>query len=129
MVGPLSLERKSLDSPDGTQVFLDGSERVVVQLGPTTIGRGIYRPGWRWSQHVRPLAGEDSAAHTGYVLCGRMIVRAKDGSDVELGPGDAFAVASGHDAWVVGDEPCSLWISKPDSLPAREARPQKLRAV
>lgn len=35
-----------------------------------------------------------------------MIIRALDGTEVEVGPGDAFAAAPGHDAWVVGDEPC-----------------------
>jgi hypothetical protein len=35
-----------------------------------------------------------------------MAVRAKDGTEVEVGPGGAFIVAPGHDAWVVGDEPC-----------------------
>ncbi len=31
--------------------------------------------------------------------------RMADGSELELGPGDAFAIGAGHDAWVVGDEP------------------------
>jgi hypothetical protein len=35
-----------------------------------------------------------------------MAVRAKDGTEVKVGPGDAFIAAPGHDAWVVGDEPC-----------------------
>ena len=35
-----------------------------------------------------------------------MAVRAPDGTERELAPGDAFFVAPGHDAWVVGDEPC-----------------------
>jgi len=103
----MSLDAKSVDSPDAIRVFLDGSERAVVRLGAVVIGRGIYRPGWRWSQHVRPLAGQDSAAHTGYVISGHMVVRAKDGSELEVGrPGDGFAAAPGHDAWVVGNEPC-----------------------
>jgi quercetin dioxygenase-like cupin family protein len=101
-----SLCSKSVDLPDTTQVFLDGSERVVIRLGVVTIGRGVYRPGWRWSRHVRPLAGKGSAAHTGYVLSGRMIVRAQDGLEIEVGPGNAFLAAPGHDAWVTGDEPC-----------------------
>jgi hypothetical protein len=100
------MDRKSLDSPDRTQVFLDGSERTVVRVGPATIGRGTYRPGWCWSEHVRPLAGKDSAAHIGYVLAGRMIVRTKAGTETEATAGDAFAVEPGHDAWVTGDEPC-----------------------
>ncbi len=29
-----------------------------------------------------------------------------DGSEVEIGPGDAYAIPPGHDAEVVGDEPC-----------------------
>jgi hypothetical protein len=106
MPAPLSVDAKSLDSPDATRVFLDGSERVEVRLGAVAIGRGIYRPGWRWSQHVRPIAGQDSAAHTGYVIAGRMLVRARNGSEVEVGPGGAFVAAPGHDAWVVGDDPC-----------------------
>ncbi|MEU8800381.1 hypothetical protein [Spirillospora sp. NPDC048819] len=30
----------------------------------------------------------------------------RDGSEGEVGPGDVFVVAPGHDAWVIGDEPC-----------------------
>jgi uncharacterized cupin superfamily protein len=29
-----------------------------------------------------------------------------DGTEAEIGPGDAAVVEPGHDAWVVGDEPC-----------------------
>jgi hypothetical protein len=29
-----------------------------------------------------------------------------DGSEAEVGPGDIVAIQPGHDAWVVGDEPC-----------------------
>ena len=54
----------------------------------------------------RPLADQDSAAHTGFVLSGRMIVRDGGGNEVELVAGDVFWVGPGHDAWVVGDEPC-----------------------
>ena len=103
---PAVVERKAFDAPDRTQVFLDGSERRVVELGGTTIGLGTFRPGWRWSEHARPLAEKDSAAHTGYVLSGRMRVRASDGTEVDVGAGDAFFVGPNHDAWVVGDSAC-----------------------
>ena len=102
----MSLDAKSVDSPDAIRVFLDGSERAVVRLGAVVIGRGIYRPGRRWSQYVRPLTGHASAAHTGYVISGHMVVRVKDGSELEVGPGVGFVAAPGHDAWVVGNEPC-----------------------
>ena len=62
------------------------------------------------SEHVKPLAGTDScqAPHTGYVLSGRMGVRMDDGAEAEVGPGDAFVISPGHDAWTVDDEPCIL---------------------
>ena len=93
-----SVETKSLDSPDAAWVFLDMSERVAVRLRTAAIGRGVYRPGWRWSEHVQPLSGRDSDEHIGYVISGRMSVRAKDGREVGVGPGEAFIAAPGSDA-------------------------------
>jgi len=29
-----------------------------------------------------------------------------DGEEAEYGPGDCMEVPPGHDAWIVGDEPC-----------------------
>jgi mannose-6-phosphate isomerase-like protein (cupin superfamily) len=97
---------KSLQTPDGSRVFLDDSHRDLITLATAVVGRGVYRPGWRWSTHVRPLAGRESEAHVGYVISGRMIVRGADGVEVEVGPGDAFEAPPGHDAWVLGEEPC-----------------------
>jgi mannose-6-phosphate isomerase-like protein (cupin superfamily) len=44
-------------------------------------------------------------AHRWYVVSGRMRMRMEDGTEFEWGPGDVGVVPSGHDAWVVGDEP------------------------
>ena len=100
------LVAKSLETPDGSDVFLDESRRSRITLATVVLGRGMYRPGWRWSAHVQPMAGHESEAHVGYIISGRMIVRGPDGAQVEVGPGDAFEAPPGHDAWVVGDEPC-----------------------
>jgi cupin domain len=64
--------------------------------------------GWRWSENVKPIAGTDSCqvSHLGYCISGRMRVTMNDGSEHEVGPGMAFAIAPGHDAAVVGDEAC-----------------------
>ena len=35
-----------------------------------------------------------------------MHVVMNDGSEGEIGPGDVVSIDPGHDAWVVGDEPC-----------------------
>ncbi|GAA3920663.1 cupin domain-containing protein [Streptomyces gulbargensis] len=101
--------RKSFDSADETRPFEDGKGRLdllTTDRGP--IGRATFEPGWRWSQHVKPIAGTDSceAAHFGYIVSGRLKVVMDDGEESEIGPGDLMQVAPGHDAWVLGDEPC-----------------------
>ena len=103
------LGAKRFDSPDETRPFEKG--RIdLVHFGDITVGRGTFEPGWRWSEHVKPIAGTDSCQvqHVGYVLSGGMGVRMDDGTEAEAGPGDVVVIAPGHDAWIVGDEPCVL---------------------
>ncbi len=105
----MTLESKNLDAPDETRTFGHGSMGVVNVAG-ATIGRAVFNPGWKWSNDVKPIAGTDScqAAHTGYVVSGRMRIVMDDGSASEVGPGDAVVISPGHDAWIVGDEPCVM---------------------
>ena len=99
---------RSLDAPEEVRPFAGHGSMAVVHIGETTIGRGTFEPGWRWSQDVKPIAGTDScqAHHTLYVLSGRMHIAMDDGSEFELGPGDASVIGPGHDAWTVGEEAC-----------------------
>jgi uncharacterized cupin superfamily protein len=103
-------EVKNFDSPDETRPFEGNGKADVVELAGRTIGRGEFEPGWRWSENVKPIAGTDSCevSHLGYCVSGRMKVFMDDGSEGEVGPGDAFAIPPGHDAEVVGDETCVL---------------------
>jgi hypothetical protein len=32
-------------------------EFETVRIGDLVIGRATYQPGWKWSEHVSPLAG------------------------------------------------------------------------
>ena len=105
-----SIEVKSFDSPDEVRQFKGNGHADVVQVAGRTIGRGVFEPGWKWSENVKPIAGTDSCevSHLGYVVSGRMRVVMDDGSDGEVGPGDVCAIPPGHDAEVVGAEPCVL---------------------
>jgi hypothetical protein len=105
--GVMICEGKNLDTPDEKRSF-DNGELHLVHLTGATIARASFRPGWRWSTDVKPLVGTDSCQghHVAYVVSGRLHVRMDDGVELEFGPGDAHVVAAGHDAWVVGDEPC-----------------------
>lgn len=78
-----------------------------MSLGDTTITREVMHPGWRWSDDIKPVVGTDlcRAGHQLYIVSGRMRV-VMDGAELELGTGDAVVIPPGHDAWVVGDEPC-----------------------
>ena len=105
-----SLEVKNFGSPDETRPFVSKGKIELVKLGSVVAGRGVFEPGWKWSEHVKPIAGTPScqASHTGYVISGRMRIVMNDGAAREIGPGDAFVCAPGHDAWVLGNEPCVM---------------------
>ena len=102
---------KRFESPDEVRQFTDGKGHVdIVELNGNTVGRGVFEPGWRWSQNVKPIAGTESCqvGHIGYVSSGRMAQRMGDGTEQKFGPGDTFHMPPGHDAWTVGDEACVL---------------------
>jgi hypothetical protein len=101
-------EIKNFDSPDETRPFEGNGQAYVVHVGGHTVGKGVFEPGWRWRDNVKPIAGTDSCqvSHLGYVISGRMRFIMDDGNEGEIGPGDVFALPPGHDAEIVGDEPC-----------------------
>jgi uncharacterized cupin superfamily protein len=105
------VEVKNFDSPDETRQFEGKGQANVVQLAGRTVARGVYEPGWKWSNNVKPIAQTDSCevSHLGYCVSGRMKIYMNDGSEAEVGPGEAAAIPPGHDAEVVGDEPC-VWV-------------------
>ena len=70
-------------------------------------GRLIFEPGWFWSGQVKPMEGTASceAPQFQYHVSGVLAIGMEDGTELTAGPGDITALPSGHDAWVVGDEP------------------------
>jgi class 3 adenylate cyclase len=97
---------KNLSAPDETLTLEKGSASTV-RLGELVVGRLVLEPGWRWSTHVRPIAGTTSCQfhHVGFALSGSMDGRMDDGTGFGVKPGDIFDLPPGHDNWVVGDEP------------------------
>jgi hypothetical protein len=100
---------RSLNSPQEVRDFPNGKLELVT-LGETVVGRATLRPGWRWSKDVRPLVKTSScqAAHLQYVVSGELGIRMDDGTEFRLSAGDAASIGPGHDAWVIGNEPCVL---------------------
>ena len=100
---------KSLQKPDDHEEIDNGAVDIV-DLGDITIGRVVTDPGWRWSEHLRPIVGGDwcEVRHAGVVVSGRFGYSFPDGTTVEVGPDDVFDIPAGHDGYTVGDEPCVL---------------------
>ena len=51
-------EQKSFGTPDETRTFERGALQLV-RIGGAEIGMLTLEPGWRWSEHVKPLAGTE----------------------------------------------------------------------
>jgi quercetin dioxygenase-like cupin family protein len=102
----MDLELLNLNQPTETREFEKGRFELY-RIGPMTIGRATYDPGWRWSEHVAPTVGTPSCQveHVGLVVSGQAVAKMDDGREVVMKSGDFFYVPPGHDSWVVGDEP------------------------
>jgi hypothetical protein len=99
-------ELKSFGTPDEVREFPLGRLELI-NIGGATIGRATFQPGWRWSTSLQPLVKTASCevAHFQYHVSGILHVRMDDGTEYEGHPGDVSLLPSGHDGWVVGDEP------------------------
>jgi quercetin dioxygenase-like cupin family protein len=100
------LEHHTFDKPDEVREGEHWRLELVNLAGGAQVGRITVQPGWRWSEHVKPVAGTElcEAPHQQYQLSGRIRVRMSDGTEIESVAGDVTSLPPGHDAWVVGDE-------------------------
>jgi quercetin dioxygenase-like cupin family protein len=113
---------KTFGAPDEVREFPNGRAEIV-QVSGAEIGRLVFEPGWRWSSHVKPVAQTESceAPHFQFHVSGRLAIRMDDGTEFVAGPGDVTSLPSGHDAWVVGEEPVVVvdWFGASDYAKAR----------
>ena len=96
---------RSFDNPDETRTFEKGATSIL-RLSDLTLGKTEVEPGWRWSLHVKPVAGTPSCQvfHQQLLLSGRLGWMMDDGSTHEAHAGQVYEIPAGHDAWVIGDE-------------------------
>ena len=99
-------ELKGFAKPDEVRDFPKGRVELVT-IGGAVIGRAIFEPGWRWATSVQPIAKTKSceAPHFQYHVSGVLRVKMDDGTELDCKAGDVSLLPSGHDAWVVGNEP------------------------
>ena len=99
-------EHLSFNKPDEVREFPLGKVELV-KIGGAVIGRATFEPGWRWSTSVKPIVKTElcEAPHYQYHISGTLRILMADGSTFDCKPGDLSNLPSGHDGWVVGDEP------------------------
>ena len=100
------MQVKSLNTPEEVRTF-DKGKLEMVKVNGAMIGRAVFQPGWKWSESVKPIAKTKSceAPHFQYHISGTLRLRMDDGTERDLKEGDVSYLPSGHDAWVVGNEP------------------------
>jgi hypothetical protein len=98
--------KKSFGSPDEKRAP-DKTDMAIVDLGSVKAARMTLQPGWKWSECIKPIVGTASCQvhHEGMIAQGQMHVHHDDGTEIDLGAGDAYVIEPGHDAWVVGPDP------------------------
>ena len=98
-------EHKSFERPD--EARLPERPRRDPQRRRRRDRPARVRAGLALVKDVKPIAGTDSceAPHFQYHVSGRLGIRMDDGTELVAEPGDITSLPSGHDAWVVGDEP------------------------
>ncbi len=101
-----TVEHKTFATPEEVRPFPHGHAEIVT-LGGSAIGRLTLQPGWRWSNDVKPIAQTDlcEAPHFQYHVSGQLGIRMEDGTEFVAVAGDLTSLPSGHDAWVIGEEP------------------------
>ena len=100
---------KEFAAADEVRSFPNGQADILV-IGGDEVGRYVFQPGWRWSNDLKPIAKTESceAPHFQYHVSGRLAIQMDDGTEFIAQPGDVTSLPSGHDAWVVGDEPAVM---------------------
>ncbi len=100
------MEVKSFNTPDESRNF-DKGKLDLVKIGGAVVGRAVFQPGWRWSTSLKPGVKTNSceAPHSQYHISGSRHAAMDDGTERDLKAGDVSLVPTGHDAWVVGNEP------------------------
>jgi mannose-6-phosphate isomerase-like protein (cupin superfamily) len=91
---------KRVEEPGEVRTF-DKGRFEIVRIGGMTIGRATYEPGWKWSEHIGPAAGQTHChvEHLGLVVSGHATAAMQKGVVYDLTAGILFYIpAEPHDS-------------------------------
>ncbi len=84
--------------------------KQTVELNGVSVTRVTFGVGAKWSSDLKDYAGTPSCQlpHVALVLAGTLRVVMDDGSQEDFSKNDVMLLPPGHDAWSVGEEPCTF---------------------
>ena len=84
--------------------------KQTVTLGGVSVTRVTFGVGAKWSSDLKLHAGTPSCEipHVALVLSGTLHVAMDDESQEDFSKNDVILLPLGHDAWSVGNEPCTF---------------------
>lgn len=104
-------QKKSLNAPD--QVLnMEHGKVDIVEIAGAGVGRATFQPGWKWSDHEKPVVGGGDycdVPHFVFLAEGQLKIVFSDGGELDLRAGDVATIPAGHDGWVVGSEPAVMF--------------------
>lgn len=111
----------SVNAPNQVLNMEHGKGKIdIVHIAGGGVGRATFEPGWKWSEHEKPVVGGGDyceVPHFVYLVAGRLHVVMSDGSEFDLNEGDVATIPAGHDGWVVGDKAVTMFdfggVAKP----------------
>ena len=82
---PPKTEHRGFGEAEDVRKF-DNGKLEMLKMGGSDVGLLTVRPGWRWSNDVKPIAGTDwcEAPHFGYMISGSLHIKMQDGSEFDL---------------------------------------------
>ena len=105
MITVMSGAARKFETPDELVEF-PGIVEQIVDIGDLTVARIVQQPGWRWSSDMRSVVEGEwcEAHHVGVQLHGRQGFAFRNGTTLEVGPGEVYDIPPGHDGYTLGDD-------------------------
>ena len=96
--------------PDAEHIEVAGVRIDISRFGTGRVKRVTYPPGFRWSEHMKPISGTDLCmhAHAGFIARGEVGIRYADGCTAKFRAPQFVSIDPGHEGWVEGSEPAVL---------------------
>ena len=98
-----SIEVKNVNSPDEVRPFADKGSANAVTVADHLVLYGTFEPGWRWSEHIKPIAGTDTCEASHLLASRTMKVAHSDGTEARSAPEPTTTRGSSDEACVAVD--------------------------